>query len=353
EPDFQFPTLTCNIACFTELKAAAVYWDATHKTVQLKEGVIEKEGDLPHYTNCQNQRTHIISFVAEHCVPEEDSTMTDRQLSQWRKTTDYTPAEPIQRSDLPESTYFLIHQYRNRYCENTLYTGFLVSLDDFYLLGSGLMMTQTTNNVFNTSLFSQVPPHSLSLGSFPMHLFTHFFTLPLSLCTYNNQYMIGDMRKVTLGHSIEDEDLTVVEQILGLVEFSDQTRALRRGYWSSYNVPFHPKIYTLSGYGKMCEEYGEDFSYDLCPWAKIFPQTHHEIQHYKNDPYSKGRSICCRNDLREKDPSPGGSEAVNGPTMQGDLPPFSWEDFNSTAQQGLPDHYDFPFISMHPALFMP
>lgn len=56
---------------------------------------------------------------------------------------------------------FRIHQYRNRYCETTLYTGFLVSLDDFYLLGSGLMMTQTTNNVFNTSLFSQVTPHSL------------------------------------------------------------------------------------------------------------------------------------------------------------------------------------------------
>ena len=58
-------------------------------------------------------------------------------------------------------TRFRIHQYRNRYCENTLYTGFLVSLDDFYLLGSGLMMAQTTNNVFNTSLFSQVTPHSL------------------------------------------------------------------------------------------------------------------------------------------------------------------------------------------------
>jgi hypothetical protein len=39
------------IACFTELKAATVYWDATHKTVQLKEGVIEKEGDAYGYLN--------------------------------------------------------------------------------------------------------------------------------------------------------------------------------------------------------------------------------------------------------------------------------------------------------------
>lgn len=39
--------------------------------------------------------------------------------------------------------------------------GFLVSLDDFYLLGSGLMMTQTTNNVFNQSLYGAVTPSSL------------------------------------------------------------------------------------------------------------------------------------------------------------------------------------------------
>ena len=40
-------------------------------------------------------------------------------------------------------------------------SGFLVSLDDFYLLGSNLMMTQTTNNVFNSSLYDTVTPSSL------------------------------------------------------------------------------------------------------------------------------------------------------------------------------------------------
>lgn len=36
-----------------------------------------------------------------------------------------------------------------------------MSLDDFYLLGSGLLMTQTSIDVFNASLFSQLSPHSL------------------------------------------------------------------------------------------------------------------------------------------------------------------------------------------------
>lgn len=36
-----------------------------------------------------------------------------------------------------------------------------MSLDDFYLLGSGLLMTQTSIGVFNASLYSQLSPYSL------------------------------------------------------------------------------------------------------------------------------------------------------------------------------------------------
>lgn len=35
------------------------------------------------------------------------------------------------------------------------------SLDDFYLLGSNMVLLQTTNNVFNTSLYKYVQPKSL------------------------------------------------------------------------------------------------------------------------------------------------------------------------------------------------
>lgn len=41
--------------------------------------------------------------------------------------------------------------------------------------------------------------------------------------------MVLDKSKVKLGHSVDDGALTVVEQIPGLVEYSDQTQALRRG----------------------------------------------------------------------------------------------------------------------------
>ncbi|XP_066530460.1 phospholipase B-like 1 [Hoplias malabaricus] len=272
------------------------------------------------------------------------------------------------------------------------YPGTLVSLDDFYLLGSGLMMIQTTNSIFNNSLYSYITPSTLlawqrvRLAHALAHngiewakIFTRF-----NSGTYNNQYMVLDTSKVSLGSSIEDGALIIVEQIPGLVEYSDQTQTLRRGYWPSYNVPFHQKIYSLSGYEKMWRDYGNVFSYDLCPRAMIFRRDQGNVtdlaslkhimryNDYKHDPYSKGdpcNSICCRNDLLKDHASPDGcddtkvadilmaqkfvSEALNGPTTEGGLPPFSWDQFNSTVHQGLPPIYNYTFIKMQPALFTP
>ena len=42
-----------------------------------------------------------------------------------------------------------------------IFKGFLESLDDFYLLGGEMVMLQTTNNVFNMSLYDLVTPKSL------------------------------------------------------------------------------------------------------------------------------------------------------------------------------------------------
>lgn len=53
---------------------------------------------------------------------------------------------------------------------------------------------------------------------------------------------------------------------------------LATGYWPSYNIPFHQKIYMMSGYGEMWKEYGEDFSYDLCPRAKIFRRDQADVK---------------------------------------------------------------------------
>lgn len=54
--------------------------------------------------------------------------------------------------------------------------------------------------------------------------------------------MVLDRSKVKLGHSVDDGALTVVEQIPGLVEYSDQTPALRRGNSPSYPFCLRPLV---------------------------------------------------------------------------------------------------------------
>uniref|UniRef100_A0A646QBX4 Phospholipase B-like n=1 Tax=Thelotornis mossambicanus TaxID=1328036 RepID=A0A646QBX4_9SAUR len=269
------------------------------------------------------------------------------------------------------------------------YPGFLVSLDDFYILGSGLIMLQTTNSVLNHSLLKQVVPESLfawervriaNMMADSGKTWAQTFEKQNS-GTYNNQYMILDTKKIKLQRSIDDGALYIVEQIPKLVEYSDQTNILRKGYWPSYNIPFHSKIYNMSGYAEFVQKYGLFYSYEMTPRAKIFRRDQGKVtdiesmkdimryNNYKKDPYTKRNpcnTICCRQDLDHKNPVPAGcydskvadihmaaeftAYAINGPPVEKGLPIFRWVHFNKTKHQGLPESYNFDFVTMKPVL---
>jgi hypothetical protein len=53
--------------------------------------------------------------------------------------------------------------------------------------------------------------------------------------TYNNQYMVMDLKKFSAGSALQPEALFVVEQIPGMMAGDDATDQLMRGYWPSYN----------------------------------------------------------------------------------------------------------------------
>ncbi|XP_077195395.1 phospholipase B-like 1 isoform X1 [Paroedura picta] len=269
------------------------------------------------------------------------------------------------------------------------YPGTLASMDDFYILGSGLIMLQTTNSVFNQSLFKQVVPESLfawqrvrlaNMMADSGKTWAQTFAKQNS-GTYNNQYMVLDTNKITLQKCIGNGALYVIEQIPKHVEYSDQTNILRKGYWPSYNIPFHEAIYNTSGYRAYVKKYGLDFSYDMAPRAKIFRRDQGTVtdmasmkrimryNNYKKDPYARHNpcnTICCREDLNLRHPTPAGcydskvsdihmaakftAYAINGPPVEEGLPVFSWLRFNQTKHQGLPDSYNFDFITMKPVL---
>lgn len=268
------------------------------------------------------------------------------------------------------------------------YPGYLVSLDDFYIMDSGLVMVQTTNNVFNTSLYKYVSTESLlawhrvRLANLMAHNGEEWAEVyeQYNSGTYNNQYMILDLKRVELKKSLLSGALWVVEQIPGLVASGDQTEILRAGYWPSYNVPFYEEIYNLSGYPEFVKKHGPSRSYQLAPRAEIFRRDQGLVKNltsmkhilryndYPTDPYSDNNpynAICSRGDLLiPSDRSPNGcydtkvtdygmakslmSEAINGPTHQG-LPVFCWSHFSFPNKHvGLPDCYDFDFVTMKP-----
>lgn len=57
------------------------------------------------------------------------------------------------------------------------------------------------------------------------------------------------------------------------------------GYWPSYNIPFHEKIYNLSGYASYVVKYGMDFSYELAPRAKIFRRDQGKVTNLESMKY--------------------------------------------------------------------
>jgi hypothetical protein len=59
--------------------------------------------------------------------------------------------------------------------------------------------------------------------------------------------------------------------LLGKIQAKDVTDVLtKQGYWSSYNIPYFKDIFTSSASPKMVEKYGDFYSYENAPRAKIF-----------------------------------------------------------------------------------
>ena len=148
------------------------------------------------------------------------------------------------------------------------YAGSISSIDDFYMTSRDLAVTETTNGIMNVSRFQFTLPQNVSefnrvmianyLATTPREWFELFATENSG--TYNNQYMVADMAAIreaiadARGRAVPPMlplgSFFVGEQIPGIVVFHDQTAYVNDNrYWPSFNVPFYPEIYELSGFG--------------------------------------------------------------------------------------------------------
>jgi hypothetical protein len=165
--------------------------------------------------------------------------------------------------------------------------GLLSSEDDFYITGQGLMIAETTNNVYDYSLYDLIHPSSLvswirAISANYMAtdaLSWHEIFKQYNSGTYNNQWVVTDSRLYKPGATVVPPNSIVVgSQLPGYYEYADVSWFLNQhGYWASYNVPYFERAFKLSGYAEMQRLYGDLFSWENTPRAKIVRQTQANI----------------------------------------------------------------------------
>lgn len=274
------------------------------------------------------------------------------------------------------------------------YAGYQTSLDDFYMLSSGLVMIQTSIGILDPEVHRQATPNGLlawqrvriahALSNTGEEWYHHFRRENSG--TYNNQYMILDMNRFTPGQPLAEGLFFVVEQVPGLVEGRDATHLLEYGYFPSFNVPYFTNVWERAGYKVRYENTSNpsrtQLTHALASRAQLFRRDHAGItdldgvvrvltsNDYLNDPLQNGdpvEAICARGDLMPDHPKASGcydvkatrvslarnltSVARSGPThgTNSNLPTFDWEGpFSSTPHRGLPQRYNFPLRTMRP-----
>ncbi|KAG6442054.1 hypothetical protein O3G_MSEX002134 [Manduca sexta] len=288
------------------------------------------------------------------------------------------------------------------------YPGFIQSTDDFYITSSGLVAAETTIGNSNRTLFENVKPVGQILeyaramianrlarsGKEWVEIFRRH-----NSGTYNNQWYIVDYNKFTPSTSkqkgkVKPGLLWVIEQLPGYTEAADLTQHLvRETYFPSYNIPYFPRVFNLSGGNERVATFGDWFGYHTNPRANIIKQRQADINNLRdmyhtmryNDfrhdplarcsacqpPYSACNAIAARNDLNPANGtypfralghrSHGATDAkvtsaylrsaflfvaVSSPThnISRNIPPFRWSEFDmgpTISHIGHPDLWMF------------
>ena len=174
---------------------------------------------------------------------------------------------------------FKTYKFGDHFVAMSGYPGSISSIDDFYMTSHKLAITETTNGFFNNSLYDHIKPTQIStfnramIANFLAETPKHWFELFAynNSGTYNNQWIITNLGLYEPGQPLLPGTLWILEQMPGVIVAGDQTGVLERdGYWASYNVPFYPKIYAVSGTLAQYEEFGDYFSYTKYARAEIF-----------------------------------------------------------------------------------
>ena len=267
------------------------------------------------------------------------------------------------------------------------YAGAISSTDDFFLMDNDLFVMETTNSIFNETLYSVLTPKSLltwirvvlanRLSSNGEEWVENFARENSGTC--NNQWQVLDLNKIDLENKkINPGALWILEQLPGDYESKDMTDTLKsQTYWPSYNCAYFDRVRKIANYEEKIAnntELEHTLDYKKAARGQIFAREQSTVNSvdtfkkiiryndYQNDELSLKNpvyTIASRYDLRENKTENicfGNVDAkfgalseikgkpeklihiINGPTNQ-EQPTFSWK--NTTCINTNPKRWDY------------
>lgn len=289
------------------------------------------------------------------------------------------------------------------------YPGCVSSTDDYYLMDSGLAITETTLSVPQEQTYPRrqiVPDFIRIMAANRLSSSAEDWAQSMvdsATGTYSSQWMIVDYKKFSPGGDLTPGTFVVLEQAPGISHFEDMSSWLQKeGYWASFDRAFFDDIRARTGDEAVRSRSQQDdnlvqaelYSKDHTPRAQIAKRTASQVNslsamrdemsanHGTQEPVdlpalqNPRYAFSARDDMtdathRNRDGSPDGgvdakitsrclfqtlsAQAISGPA-HGNLPAFHWtstdgsETWPGNPHEGLPDVADFPWVSASPAV---
>lgn len=277
------------------------------------------------------------------------------------------------------------------------YPGVAGSTDDYYLLDSGLVVTETTISMLTDEPYDKLDDKGTMVPDFMRIMIANRLAKTgkdwvdvmknSATGTYSSQWMVVDYNLFQPKQPLKNGTLWVIEQTPGINHARDMTSMLQsQGFWSSENRAWFKEVRDSIGATEAQELHGALFSADKNPRANIFKGTAPEVQtlmdmraemernHWPHEvdggpENTADHAIAARGDLVKDHPDPNGGvdakvtnfclakqlqcNAISGPSHDSQ-PPFKWTDadgkelYPDAPHDGLPDLWNFDWVRMTP-----
>lgn len=277
------------------------------------------------------------------------------------------------------------------------YPGVAGSTDDYYLMDTGLVVTETTISMLSDEPYDKLDDNGTFIPDYMRIMIANRLAKSgkdwvdvmqqSATGTYSSQWMVVDYKLFKPGETLRNGTFWVLEQVPGFQHGEDMSSTLQRtSFWASENRGSFKDIRDVVGETEAEELHGKLFSANKNPRAHIFSVTQSgvhtladmraEMQRNKwphdidggpmNTP---DHAIAARGDLDRKDPQPNGgvdskvtnsclakklvADAINGPSHV-DQKPFKWTNsagrslYPDYPHDGLPDVWNFDWVRMTP-----